>query len=47
MKLLFLEDRRACGAGGGGEPKKGGLVWITGLEGQAKAVALYLVRLGE
>ena len=47
MKLLSLENGRACAAGGDGEPRRRGLGWITGCEAQAKAGAVYLVVLGE
>lgn len=46
LKTQSLENRKACGAGGGGEPKKSGLGWIADLEDQAKAVALNLMGLG-
>lgn len=46
LKTRSLEDRKACGAGGGGEPRKSGLGWITDLEDQAKAVAPNLIGLG-
>lgn len=45
--VLSLKNRRACEAGVGGAHRKGGPGWITGLEGQGKAVALYLVGHGE
>lgn len=45
--ILSLKNKRTCGAGVGGAHRKGGSGWITGLKGQGKAVALYLVGHGE
>ena len=46
LKILSLENRKVCGAGDGGEPRKSRLGWITDLEDRAKAVSLNLMGRG-